>query len=466
MTAFGPAASPFTADSPDVAALLPVSPPSAGNTTAGNSSTNHPLASAASFLPTEPGTLEETGLLPNDIEPLVLKLLLTSGPTVGRKIAEQLRLPFGLMGDQLRSLRGQLLLTISKQAAMGDFEYDLTEDGRQRAHWHSDRCTYCGAAPVPLDAYIASIQAQSLVREHVRLPDICRALNGLMLPPATLSQLGQAVHAGRGLFLYGEPGNGKTSIAERLVRAFSPTIWIPRTITVTGEIIRLYDPASHVEAPLENPHDQFFDSLRYDRRWVRIQRPMIMVGGELRLEQLEITNNQSTGILEAAVQLKSNGGALVVDDFGRQRCSPAELLNRWIVPLEKGHDYLNLPSGRQIQVPFDQLLVFSTNLQPHKIVDEAFLRRIPYKIEVTDPSPREFRELVEQWCCKLGVEFQPAACEHLLARHYQEGNRPLRYCHPRDLVQQVRAYCEFQDMPPVLSPKALDVAAKNYFAGL
>ena len=166
------------------------------------------------------------------------------------------------------------------------------------------------------------------------------------------------------------------------------------------------------------------------------------------------------------MQLKSNCGALVVDDFGRQRCSTAELLNRWIVPLEKGHDYLCLPSGRQIQVPFDQLLVFSTNLEPQKLVDEAFLRRIPYKIEVCDPSPREFRDLLRQWCGKLGIECQDDAVEYLLTKHYGEAGRPLRYCHPRDLLLQVKAFCEFHDQPLVLTTKALDVAVKNYFAGL
>jgi hypothetical protein len=190
------------------------------------------------------------------------------------------------------------------------------------------------------------------------------------------------------------------------------------------------------------------------------------VGGELRLEQLEIVYNSTTGILESPVQLKSNNGTLVVDDFGRQRCSPSELLNRWIVPLEKGHDYLNLPSGRQIQIPFDQLLVFSTNLPPQKLVDEAFLRRIPYKIEVCDPSEREFRDLVQQWCERLGIEFKTDAAEYLIARHYREAARPMRYCQPRDLIQQVLAFCEFQDLPLVLTPKALDAAAKNYFAGL
>src|SRR6478752_10076181 len=205
------------------------------------------LPPRGAFFPAEPATFDEAGLLPIDVEPLVLKLLL-SGPTVGRKIAEQVRLPFGLMNELLRSLRGQLLLTISNQAAMGDFEYDLTEDGRKRAHWHAERCTYCGAAPVSLEEYITSVSKQSLRNIKVRLADICRALADLMLPPATLSQLGQAVHGGRGLFLYGQPGNGKTSIAERLSGAFSQHIWIPRRSSVTGEIIRLFDPANHIEA--------------------------------------------------------------------------------------------------------------------------------------------------------------------------------------------------------------------------
>jgi predicted ATPase with chaperone activity len=417
-------------------------------------------------LPVEPTSLEQTGLTPTDIEALVLKLLHTSGPTVGRRIAEQVRLPFGLMTEQLRALKAQMLLNYSNQATMGDFEYELTDDGQKRAQWHAGRCTYCGAAPVQLEDYIVSVREQSISRVRPKLPDLCAAFSDLLLSPATLSQIGQAVYAGRGLFLYGQPGNGKTSIAERVIRAISPHIWIPRTITVTGEIIRVFDPANHEEAPLTNPQGQLLDVLRYDRRWVRIKRPSIVVGGELKLEQLEITNNPVTGILESPVQFKSNGGALVVDDFGRQRCSTDELLNRWIVPLEKGHDYLSLPSGRQIEVPFDQILIFSTNLEPHKLVDEAFLRRIPYKIEMSDPSPREFRDLVRLWCGKLGVQCQEEAVEYLLTRHYGETGRPLRYCHPRDLLLQVKAYCEFHDQPLVLTPKSLDVAVKNYFAGL
>jgi predicted ATPase with chaperone activity len=418
------------------------------------------------WLPPEPLTLAATGLDNVDLESLVLKLLLTSGPTVGRRIADQIRLPFGLMAEVLRGLKADLLVNYRNQAAMGDFEYELSEDGRKKAHWHIERCTYCGSAPVPLDEYIASVHRQSVRKARPKLPDLAAAFADLSLAPATISQIGQAVYAGRGLFLYGQPGNGKTSIAERVIRAIGQTIWIPRTVTVTGEIIRLFDPANHEEVPLSGPTAQWLDTLHYDRRWVRIRRPSIVVGGELKLDQLEITNNPATGIIESPVQLKSNCGALVVDDFGRQRCSIPELLNRWIVPLEKGHDYLNLPSGRQIQVPFDQLLIFSTNLDPRQLVDEAFLRRIPYKIEVTDPTAREFRDLVRLWCGHLGIEYREDAAEDLLNRHFAQTGRPLRYCHPRDLLLQVKAFLEFHDLPPVLTSKAFDVAVKNYFAGL
>jgi hypothetical protein len=417
------------------------------------------------FFPAEPTTLEQTGLSAGDIEALILKHLLTHGPTAGRKIADQLKLPFGILQESLRQAKAQMLVNYRAQGAMGDFEYELSDEGEKRARWHVESCTYCGAAPVPLADYIAGVEKQSARKVRPTLPDLCAAFSDLLLAPAIISQIGQAVFAGRGLFLYGQPGNGKTSMAERLIRSVAHNIWIPRTITVTGEIIRLFDPASHEEVP-PPPSNSLIDSKPYDRRWVRIRRPSIVVGGELRMEQLEITNNPATGIIESPVQLKSNCGALVVDDFGRQRMSAAELLNRWIVPLEKGYDYLTLPSGRQIQVPFDQILVFSTNLEPTKLVDEAFLRRIPYKIEVVDPTPKEFRELIKQWAAKLGLEYREDAFEHLLSKHYVEANRPLRFCHPRDLMLQVKTFCEFHDLPMVLSGKAFDVAVKNYFAGL
>lgn len=415
--------------------------------------------------PQQPNTLEEAGLTQGDVEGLILKQLLNAGATTGRKIADQLRLPFGSLQESLRVLKGQLLVNYRSQAAMGDFEYELTADGEKRAEWHAARCTYSGAAPVPLADYIQSVEKQTIRRCRPRLHQLCEAFRDLSLAPAMISQLGQAAYGGRGLFLYGKPGNGKTSIAERIVRALDPYVWIPRTITVSGEIIRLFDSACHEEAPLAATNS-LLNQPQIDRRWVRIKRPSVVVGGELRMEQLEVQKNQLTGILEAPLQLKSNCGALVVDDFGRQRMSTSELLNRWIIPLEKRFDYLSLPSGRQIQTPFDQLLVFSTNLEPQKLVDEAFLRRIPYKIRVADPSPREFCDLLLAWCNRLELEYSAEAVEYLLTRHYAQEGRPLRYCHPRDLLQQVRIYCEFHELPPQLTPKALDIAAATYFAGL
>ncbi len=420
---------------------------------------------AEEFYPQEPTTLEEAGLMATDIEALILKQLLVSGATTGRKVAEQIKLPFGVMQDLLRGLKQQLLVNYKSQASMGDFEHELTDEGEKRARWYADACTYCGSAPVPLRDYVESVEKQSVKRVRPSLSELCHAFADLSLSPSTISQVGQAIFSGRGIFLYGQPGNGKTSIAERVIRSTNQTIWIPRTITVTGEIIRVFDPANHEEVPLASS-GQLLEMMRFDRRWVRIKRPSIIVGGELKMEHLEVTSNAATGIIESPVQLKANGGALVVDDFGRQRMSTTELLNRWIVPLEKGHDFLSLPSGRQIQVPFDPILVFSTNLEPHKLVDEAFLRRIPYKIEVVDPTPREFRDLFKTWCAKLEIEYQDEAVDHLLAKHYAQPSRPLRYCHPRDLLLQVKTFCDFHELPRTLTIKSLDMAVKNYFAGL
>jgi SpoVK/Ycf46/Vps4 family AAA+-type ATPase len=278
-----------------------------------------------------------------------------------------------------------------------------------------------------------------------------------------LARLGPAINSGRGMFLFGAAGNGKTSIAERVTRAFGQHIWIPRAIGIDGEIIRLYDPSNHEECPPDKGTGIWTNS-KIDARWVRIRRPTIVVGGELTMEQLEVTENQSTGISEAPVQLKSNCGTLVIDDFGRQRMSIDQLLNRWIVPLEKRYDFLNLPNGKKIQVPFDQLIVFSTNLQPKDLCDDAFLRRIPYKIEVTDPSEFEFRRLFELMCQKLGFEFRQAALDYLVDRHYKETKRPFRCCQPRDLLMQVRNMCYFEKRQPELLKEYLDYAVENYFA--
>ena len=417
------------------------------------------------FFPAEPQTLKESGLIFAEVESLILKYLLNCGVAAGRHIADQIRLSYRIVLPILDELKSQLIVSYRDSSGLGDFTYELTEAGLIRARQRNERCTFFGSAPIRLSDYVVSVKAQSIEQSKPRLRDLKRAFEDLQLPPAVISQIGQAVNAGRALFLYGAPGNGKTSIAERVIRAVSEYVWIPRCITVTDEIIRLYDPATHDEVQFETA-DEFDHKTHADRRWVLIKRPTVVAGGELTLEMLECGHNPATGINEAPLQMKSNGGALVIDDFGRQRISTTELLNRWIVPLEKAHDYLQLPSGRQIEVPFSQLLVFSTNLDPTAIVDEAFLRRIPYKVEVFDPSEDDFKALFSKTADMYGFSYQEGIVNYMLSRHYKQAGRPLRFCHARDILLQVKNLCEFHECAFELTETNIDVAVYNYFAGL
>jgi predicted ATPase with chaperone activity len=319
--------------------------------------------------------------------------------------------------------------------------------------------------PVALEDYTASVSKQSLKHHRPSAESVRRALADLTVSPEMVARLGRAIASGSGLFLHGAPGNGKTSIAERITAVFGTSIWIPRAISVWGEIIRVFDPSCHEELPLSKG-EQLIDDEQLDHRWVRIRRPTIVVGGELTMDSLEITLNKDTGIAEAPLQIKSNCGTLVIDDFGRQRVSPQKLLNRWIVPLEERHDFLGLPSGRKIKVPFDQFIVFSTNLEPKDLVDEAFLRRIPYKIEIDGPTPDQFRDLFEQTCQQQGVNYDAESLDHLLAEHYSARGRPMRFCHPRDLVHQIGIFCRFRGLPPAVSRQAVDAAATDYFSAM
>ncbi len=415
------------------------------------------------FFPTEPGSFRAAGLTDSEVEGLILKYLLSRGEAIGRDIADQVKLPFVLLDELLRQMKNDQLVVYRGSAAMNDYCYQLTELGQERARRLSEHCTYFGAAPVPLRDYIESVRMQSLEHQRPSVDDLRQALSDLYIAPEMLSRLGPAIHSGRGLFLYGAPGNGKTSIAERVTRAFGPYLWIPRAIAVDGEIIRLFDPVSHEQVPWQR-NEGLLDHSKLDRRWVRIRRPTIVVGGELTMSSLEVTLNLSTGISEAPLQLKSNCGTLVIDDFGRQRMSIDELLNRWIVPLEKRFDFLNLPNGKKVQVPFNQLIIFSTNLEPRDLVDDAFLRRIPYKIEVCDPTEDEFRALFEMMCPKLGFDYNRDAIEYLIETHYRRTGRPFRCCQPRDLLMQVRNYCTFEKAPMELTPRMFDFAVENYFS--
>jgi predicted ATPase with chaperone activity len=305
--------------------------------------------------------------------------------------------------------------------------------------------------------------AQTIATEHPKEEDLRRAFADLLISEGTFGTLGPAINSGRGLFLYGFPGNGKTSIAERITRCFGTTVWIPKVIMVEGQMIKLFDPANH--EPIESETSGcLLDETRFDRRWVQIRRPTIVAGGELRMEDLEVHYDPVTKVSEAPLQLKSNLGTLLIDDFGRQRMQPVELLNRWIVPLEKRFDFLSLANGKKIRVPFDQLIIFSTNLEPKQLVDEAFLRRIPYKINANDPTEEMFRKMIDIFAPKLGfLEVDQEAVDYLINHHYKRIKRPFRCCQPRDLLLQVRNFCIYNDLPLEIKSEYFDVAVMNYF---
>ncbi|AMV33342.1 hypothetical protein VN12_14540 [Pirellula sp. SH-Sr6A] len=415
------------------------------------------------LLPLEPTSLEQAGLNGQTIEELVMRYLLNRGEAPGRTIADQLKLPFRLVEPTLTKLKAQQLSCYLGSTAVNDYIHSLTDAGRDRARRHMLKTTYFGAAPVPLSHYIQSVRLQSVEHQHPTHEDLRKAFSDLLIAPQLLARLGPAVNSGRGMFLYGYPGNGKTSIAERITRAFGEYVWIPRAINVDGDLMRIFDPLNHEEHP-HQPSDGLLRDTQIDQRWVRIRRPTIVAGGELTMSMLEVSRNPETNISDAPLQMKSNCGVLLIDDFGRQRMSVDELLNRWIVPLEKRYDYISISSGKKVQVPFDQLVIFSTNLEPKDLVDDAFLRRIPYKIEVLNPEETAFRKLFEIMCKSLNIPHRPEIIDYLIEKHYKPIGRPMRNCHPRDLLLQVRAYCYFNSSPLELKKEYIDFAVENYFS--
>jgi predicted ATPase with chaperone activity len=416
------------------------------------------------FQPAEPQSLDETGISPVVIETLICKYLLQIGSTSGRDIAQRLCLPFGILEDMLLALRSRQVLVHQGQAAVNDYCYALTEQGVSRARAAMQACSYVGPVPVPLDDYVMSVEAQTIRAEAARREQLTAAFRGISIELDLLDSLGPAVNSGAGMFLYGPPGNGKTTLAKRITKCFGQHIWIPRTITEDGQFIKLFDAACH-EA-MENSQESIIKSAQADARWVKIRRPTVVVGGELTMDNLEIRHDSRSNVSEASIQLKSNCGCLLIDDFGRQRIDPTELLNRWIVPLECRHDFLTLATGKKIQVPFEQLVIFSTNLEPTDLADEAFLRRIPYKIEVKNPSVTEFARLFEAECRSHGCRFFPEAVHYLVENHYIPHGRSLRRCHPRDLLSQIKNYCVYYGRPMELRPDYLDRVVKSYFTAV
>ena len=425
---------------------------------------NQQDADPNTFMPSRPESIDAAGLRLNDLFPLILKYLFLHGNSSGNSISKQIKLPFDLTTPALEALKADLLVVLKTSAGIGDYEYELTPKGVEQARIHLSRSTYCGAAPVSIAEYQDSVLRQSIRNLNPNFQDVANALSDLEVTDLTVNQMGQAINSGKSMFLFGAPGNGKTSLAKRAINSISPALWIPRSITVGGEVIRVFDPSVHDPMPM--PQAEGLTANEIDDRWIRIHRPTIVVGGELEMKHLEATLNPVTGIIEAPIHVKSNCGCLVVDDFGRQQISTTELLNRWIVPMESGVDYLNLPSGRQISLPFDQFLVFSTNLEPTSLCDEAFLRRIPYKVEVFDPTEEQFRNLFQSELTSQGFEVEEGTVDQLIEYHYKRANRPFRFCHVGDLLAQCRDFCDFHGKNLLFNRDIVELAVLNYFAGM
>lgn len=419
------------------------------------------LLSDESFRPAEPKSIEETGLTGAVIEGLVLKYLMAVGSASGRAIANKIALPFGILDETYNSLRTRQLIAHTGSAQLNDYYYTATDQGRERAKSYLEQCAYVGPAPVPLEDYIVSVDAQTIRIESPKQSQLEEAFADIHVEPDLFATLGPAINSGAGLFLYGQPGNGKTTLAKRITRCFGSEIWIPRTLVEDGQIIKLFDAAFH-ESVQETAHS-IIKSDDFDRRWVKINRPTVVVGGELTMDNLEMRHDPVSNVSESPLQLKSNCGCLLIDDFGRQRMQPQELLNRWIVPLENRIDYLTIASGKKIEVPFEQLIIFSTNLDPQDLTDDAFLRRIPYKVEVGDPGREEFHKLFEFASQAIGCYYEPDAVDYLIDTHYKPVNRPLRRCQPRDLLAQIRNHCVYNEIPIEVTNENFDLVVKSYF---
>lgn len=412
------------------------------------------------FVPPYPNSIEETGLKEGFLEELILKDIYLVNFALGREIATRTFLPFKLVEGILESLKKQMLVEVRAAGGIADYEYTPTDKGRDRARAFFDHNTYVGACPVPWSVYVDSLRYQTIRRESVTPRDLEVAFSDIMVNRKTINTVGPAINSGRGMFLFGEAGNGKTSIAERIVRSFRGHIFIPYAVEVDGQIIRIFDSHNHQTVSASNyPRD-------YDHRWVRIHRPCVVVGGELTIDMLELQYDYSAKLYEAPLQLKSNCGLLLIDDFGRQRIDHKSLLNRWIVPLEKRVDYLTLHTGKKLEIPFEQLIVFSTNLNPSDLVDEAFLRRIPYKINITTPTEEEFKWIFLQYCQRAGVPYNEEAVNYLIETQYRSGRRMMRCCHPRDIIDQVTNLCKFLQSEPRLTREYLDHACSVYFAAM
>jgi len=414
--------------------------------------------------PPKPSNLEATGLAPDTLASILVKML-HSGETSGMLLAARACLPYGILEPLLEKLRVEMLIEVKSAAGTGSagYRYALTDNGRNRALRYFEANGYVGPAPVPLDQYTAHMNRLRAQTHDVYRERVTAGFSHLIVEPEMLDQLGPAIASRKALFLYGPPGNGKSVMGEGIGRVLGGDIYIPYAIDVDGQIITMFDPVTHESRGDDDEHSVIRADDAIDRRWVRTGRPVITVGGELTLEMLDLRYGDLSKFYEAPVHLKANGGVLVVDDFGRQRVPARDLLNRWIVPLESRVDYLNLQTGRKFQVPFDVLVVFATNLEPRSLADEAFLRRIPYKILAKNPTLDQFGRIWEMNCRRHGVTFDPSIVQYLQDKYYDGRGLAMRACHPRDLTDQVVSLCRYHQRPAEITRDLLDAVCQSYF---
>jgi len=413
-------------------------------------------AEIESMGPPLPEEITDTGISEQFLCDLALKhvAMLPEPTTVA--VSERINLPRTLTEDLLQQLYREKLIEVKMQSAIGSTRYAMLDHGWDRLARLLSISGYVGPAPVSLRDYSHMMKLQSIPSNTADMETVRQAFHDLVLPESLLQTLGCVINSRRSLFLTGLPGTGKTAVAERINGALAGGIWIPYAVEIDGQIIRVFDGHCHEPMPKEDT------PIDHDHRWVLIHRPLVVVGGELTLENADLTWSEAAKFYEAPFQMKSNGGTLVIDDFGRQRVAPQDLLNRWIVPLERRVDYLALHTGKKIEVPFEQLVVFSTNLDEKDLADQAFLRRMGYRARVEPPTPAAYTAIFKQQADRRGIAVEQPVLDHILTK-YRVEHRQMKGCEPRDILDRATDICRFEGKNTQLTPHIVDIAWRNYF---